>query len=48
MDRTDIIITQYIISPIYFRLRISKTKPAARPLNASSRRGHCPISVPLA
>ena len=48
MDRTDIIITQYMISPIYFRFRISKTKPAARPLSASNRRGHCPISVPPA
>ena len=29
----------------YFLFRISKRKPAARPLRASSIRGHCPMSI---
>ena len=34
------IITQYMIGPMYWRLFQSNTKPAARPLRASSALGH--------
>lgn len=34
------VITQYIIAPMYWRLFQSNTKPAARPLRASSALGH--------
>ena len=41
--------TQYMIMLMYFLFPRSKIQPAASPLHASKRRGHCPISiVPLA